>query len=904
MNRVLHKRLLRDLKSSFARYLALMLLTIMAMYIVISLIGAAEVIIAGTDKNAKSANTEDGYFSVFVPLSDSQLEQLEKNGTQIEKMFSLDIKLDDESTLRLMENRKNINLIVLDDGRLAENNGEAVLEKRYAASHELKTGDFITIAGTSFKIVGTGSTPDYDMPIAKLSDTAVESSSFGLAFVTPEQYEKIKTETSQKAEDCTYSYVLGDNVTHEQLKEEIRNLDFDYTEVEDKYFREMIDEFLNEKNELEEGVNKLLNGAESLSDGLSELDDNSSALADGASVLFDTYLAQAQEGLAVMGITDTLTSENYDDILDDYISATGSGELIALRASLDGIHELTDGIKAYTDGVSKASDGSYEMTDGVRKLKDKTDELIDELFNLDIDNLTAFVKAEDNGRIAAAANDVIMNKRAGLISGIIALILFTYVMSVFVIHQIQRESSVIGALYALGVKKKDLLFHYITMPTIVAFLGGVIGTLAGISNFGIDTQTADSYNYFSLPVFEKNIPMYLLAYGIITPAVISVIVNTAVINKRLSQPALTLIKNEQKTTGLRSVQIKSHSFIRVFQTRQMLREARSSITVILGMFLALLILMLALNSYILCKNISVDNSADTRYEYMYTLKYPESVPPEQGETAYIESLSKANMGFNLEITVMGIQNDSKYFDAAPEKGKNKIIVSNSFSEKYNVKPSDKIILTDSASETDYCFTVAAVTKYSVGLTVFMDIDSMRELFGQDEDYYNAIFSDQELDIDEGRLYSVTTRADIEKSSSVFIELMIPMIVMLLSVSVIIFCVVMYLMIGVMIDRASFGISLIKIFGFRTNEIRRLYIDANTVVVAVGALVAIPLAKAVVDSIYPMLVANIVSGINTAFPPYLYIGIFAGIMIAYFIINRMLTGKIKRISPAEVLKNRE
>ena len=48
----------------------------------------------------------------------------------------------------------------------------------------------------------------------------------------------------------------------------------------------------------------------------------------------------------------------------------------------------------------------------------------------------------------------------GLVAGVIVMILFTYVISVFVIHGIEKESSVIGALYALGVQQKDLILHY------------------------------------------------------------------------------------------------------------------------------------------------------------------------------------------------------------------------------------------------------------------------------------------------------------------------------------------------------------------------------------------------------------------------------------------------------------
>ena len=35
------------------------------------------------------------------------------------------------------------------------------------------------------------------------------------------------------------------------------------------------------------------------------------------------------------------------------------------------------------------------------------------------------------------------------------------------------------------------------------------------------------------------------------------------------------------------------------------------------------------------------------------------------------------------------------------------------------------------------FVVKGIVPYSVGLSAFMDIDSMRELFDEDDDYYTA-----------------------------------------------------------------------------------------------------------------------------------------------------------------------
>ncbi len=823
MNRVLQKRILRDLKSNFMRYLALGLLIIMGMYLVVSMVGAAETVITGSEQRTEKNLVEDGQFSVFLPLTESQENELTDSGLTLEKLFSMDVELADDSVLRLMKNREKVDLIDLDNGRLAEQNGEIVLEKRYCEEHDLQVGDTVSFAETDFIITGIGSTPDYDMPTRKFSDSSVDSSLFGTAFVTDSQYDEILHSGLMKAEDYTYAYRLSGTLTDDEVKQKIKNFEFDYADVEDEYFRETIADTLSKKEDLQDGIQSIYDGSENLKNAL-------------AGTPFES--------------------------------------------------------------------GAEELHSGIGELKAETDEMLDEVFAVDIDNLTAFVKAEENPRILGAAGDLYMNKMAGLVAGVIVMMLFTYVLSVFVMHQIQRESSVIGALYALGAKKKDLIFHYVTLPTVISFLGGIIGLAIGFSNIGIKTQMADTYNYFSVPELETIYPLYLVIYGVVMPPVISLIVNTLVINKKLSQTALSLIKNEQKSGKQKGLNLGKMGFVRRFQIRQMFREIRTGLTVIIGMVISLLIFMLGADCYVMCNNVKTEYIEDASYGYMYTLKYPADEVLEEGEACYMESLSKTEMGYTLDISVIGIDSDNKYFAAKPEKGKNSIVISDAVSQKYGLSVGDKLILTDSANETDYAFTVDGVAEYSIGLTVFMDIDSMRELFGQSEDYYNMLLSDNKLDIDEGRLYSMTTKADIERSAGVFIDLMMPMVATMGIVSVIIFCVVMYLMMGVMIDRASFGISLIQIFGFRTKEIRKLYLNGNLLIVIAGAVIGIPVAKAAMDAIYPWFISNTACGMNLHFPWYLYAGIFAGILAVYAVVNCLLVRKIKRITPAEVLKNRE
>jgi len=50
MNKVLSKRILRDLKENFMRYFALVLLIILCMYIIVSVVAAADTIMRGSGK--------------------------------------------------------------------------------------------------------------------------------------------------------------------------------------------------------------------------------------------------------------------------------------------------------------------------------------------------------------------------------------------------------------------------------------------------------------------------------------------------------------------------------------------------------------------------------------------------------------------------------------------------------------------------------------------------------------------------------------------------------------------------------------------------------------------------------------------------------------------------------------
>ena len=112
------------------------------------------------------------------------------------------------------------------------------------------------------------------------------------------------------------------------------------------------------------------------------------------------------------------------------------------------------------------------------------------------------------------------------------------------------------------------------------------------------------------------------------------------------------------------------------------------------------------------------------------------------------------------------------------------------------------------------------------------------------------------------------------------------------------------MMKVMIDRSAQNISLIKVFGYRRKEIRKLYLDGNFYVIAVGALIVIPLSKKMMNMMFPFMISNVACGLNVETPYAFYIIMYVVILALYFFINALLVRRLDKFTLAEILKNRE
>ena len=149
MQIILRKRVLRDLKENLFRYLALGILILVSMYLIVSMLGAAETIIQGGEYFEKQQNVEAGQFTVFVPLNKTQIGELKRKGVQLENTFYMDFSVKDDSTLRIFKDRTSIDKVYVE--KVLQDKMEYNLESIIKFS---VFGDLTTMFRTVFAVLG------------------------------------------------------------------------------------------------------------------------------------------------------------------------------------------------------------------------------------------------------------------------------------------------------------------------------------------------------------------------------------------------------------------------------------------------------------------------------------------------------------------------------------------------------------------------------------------------------------------------------------------------------------------------------------------------------------------------------------------------------------------------------
>ena len=193
MKNPLTKRLPRELKSEFGKYLVIFLLLIISIGFVSGFLVADGSMIRTYNEGFQKYNIENGHFQIAKKATTSQIQAIEENDITLYENFYSEESITNGSTLRIFSNRTDVNLVCLMKGDFPSSENEIAIDRMYADNNHLSVGDTLKSDSHEWTITGLVALPDYSCLFQNNNDSMFDSVKFGVAVVTPEAFSKFES---------------------------------------------------------------------------------------------------------------------------------------------------------------------------------------------------------------------------------------------------------------------------------------------------------------------------------------------------------------------------------------------------------------------------------------------------------------------------------------------------------------------------------------------------------------------------------------------------------------------------------------------------------------------------------------------------------------------------------------
>ena len=486
----------------------------------------------------------------------------------------------------------------------------------------------------------------------------------------------------------------------------------------------------------------------------------------------------------------------------------------------------------------------------------------------------------------------------------IVVIILAFIMAITTNNTIAKEATVIGTLRASGYTRGELIRHYIAMPMLVVIVSALIGNIIGYTLFE-DVAVNIYYTNYSIPVYVTTPSIDAFIKTTVVPVAIMLIINYAILAHKLRLSPLKFICRDLKTKQ-RKKALKLNTKIGImhrFRTRIILQNIPNYITIVIGIFLANIILVLGMGFPQLLDKNSQLISENIICKYQYILKAPVETENENAEKYCAGSLSTIEGRLKSEsVTIYGLASDSRYIDVATENG---VFISDAYSQKFKVNTGDTITLKEEYGTKEYDFRVEGIYDNPTSIAVYMDRDFFNKTFDNEADYFNGYLTDEKLDdIDDMYVATIITEDDMNKMGRQLTHSMGAIFDMFYLFGLIMFMLIIYLLSKIVIEKNAQSISMTKILGYNNAEIGGLYVVSTSIVVVLSFLLTMPLVNVLMKYVCEVMFSEFSGWIAYDVPETVFVKVIASGIIAYAVIAFAQFHKLRKIPMDMALKNVE
>ena len=485
--------------------------------------------------------------------------------------------------------------------------------------------------------------------------------------------------------------------------------------------------------------------------------------------------------------------------------------------------------------------------------------------------LVTFVPLANNTRMCASRSDNYPYAFVGVMTGIGLLVLISLIFFLRIQHSLDQQSRSIGALLAMGVKKRDIIPMLLLPFALVAFAGGLAGFV--LSRIFTLEEMGGATRYYSIP----NVPMIthplIFLYCAVMPPVVCTLVNMMLIRKKMAQPVVSLLTSsgEGKKGGYKGI----------------------IAAMAVGSLVAATIFMGGRGVGLYSTSVKDRLPEEIRYGYVYELDREQTELPAGAQGAYRYTFSADDHGYLRDIQFLGIEEGNPYFDVQTAGLDGGVVISSAVATRFGLRPGDTLVVNDPLTMETHRFNIRGTTDYSLMLSVFMEIGELRAYLQKDGIAYNTFYSDTPLPFRKDQLFSSSTKEalispldtlepEVQSTRDLFCLL-----------AVLFYSVMIIYLIQFTVVRSRRDIACLSAFGYRAGEQLRFAAGRLIAFACICGAVSLFLGFRVSYWVMPYLIAStpIALIIDYHLPEYLthFAGMLAIVLAAVLLGLKRVTG---------------
>ena len=190
MRNPMNRRLPRELKADFGKYLVIFLFLVMVVSVVSGFLVANAGIADAYKRNMRENKLEDGHLSFNVRPDEELLSNIAKHAAvTLYRADFFEESDTDGTTFRVYRYNEDVNVPEVTDGRLPQAPGEIAVDNLHAHKEDIKVGDHLTVGGRDLTVVGLLALPNYSALFKDNADLMFEVENFGVGLMSAEGFD-------------------------------------------------------------------------------------------------------------------------------------------------------------------------------------------------------------------------------------------------------------------------------------------------------------------------------------------------------------------------------------------------------------------------------------------------------------------------------------------------------------------------------------------------------------------------------------------------------------------------------------------------------------------------------------------------------------------------------------------